>query len=43
MLGVWQSREDWQTVMDALDVTEVAMEHVSVDAAAAAAAAAAQL
>lgn len=32
VLGVWQSREDWQTVMDALDVTEVAMEHVSVAA-----------
>ena len=28
ILGVWQSRDDWQPVMDALDVTEVAMEQV---------------
>jgi hypothetical protein len=25
---VWQSREDWHTVMEVLDVTEVAMEQV---------------
>jgi hypothetical protein len=28
VLGVWQSRDDWQPVVDTLEVTEVAMEHV---------------
>jgi hypothetical protein len=30
---VWQSRDDWHAVMEALDVTEVAMEQVDVAAA----------
>ncbi len=35
VLGVWQSRDDWQAVMDILDVTEIAMEQVHICAAAA--------